>query len=276
MQTLARLLERHGIESPDAEARWIVETSSGIARSQLTLPQTVIDEEAAHRSLSLGKRRAAGEPLQYVTGTVGFRRIELAVGPGVFIPRPETEVVVEAASRRLGAGGTIVDIGTGSGAIALSLADERPDAKVYATERSAEAIAWCRKNLAALRLNVEVFEGDLFMPLPSSLRRAVDVVVSNPPYVAQGELSKLAQEIVAYEPHEALFAGDGGLSMIRRIAEEARSWLKPAGWLVMEIGETQGAAARQLLRELGYADVTIHKDLPGRDRVAEGQWPNNI
>ncbi|MFN2525905.1 MAG: peptide chain release factor N(5)-glutamine methyltransferase [Actinomycetota bacterium] len=269
---VARMLARRGVESSANEARWIVESATGIGSEHLVLADSIIDEEAAHRSISMAKRRIAGEPLQYVTGTVGFRRIELAVGPGVFIPRPETEVVVERAADHLGEKGLVVDIGTGSGAIALALADERPDAKVYATERASEAIAWCRKNVDALGFNVDILEGDLFTPLPASLRQNIDVVVSNPPYVAENELAHLHREIIGYEPHEALLAADGGLAMIERIGAEARSWLKAGGWLVLEIGEGQGDRVRAELWAQGYENVSIHPDLVGRDRIAEGQW----
>lgn len=221
----------------------------------------------------LVRRRLAGEPLQYVLGTAAFRRLELRVGPGVFIPRPETELVAERALARLPRAGVLVDVCTGSGAIALSVADERPDARVLATELSPAASQWATSNRDSLRLRVEISQGDLFAPLPSELAGCVDVVVSNPPYVDPGERSMLPGDVVDHEPPEALFAPGEGTSVISRIASDAPAWLRPNGWLVLEIAETQGSDVRRVLEEHGFADVSIAPDLTGRDRIAEGRWP---
>lgn len=244
-----------GIESPEAEARWIA--------------QAAADRDADE----LVRRRLAGEPLQYVLGTAAFRRLELKVGPGVFIPRPETEVVAERAMARLPSGGTLVDLCTGSGAIALSVADERPDARVLATELSPTASQWATSNRDTLGLPVEIHQGDLFDPLPSELAGRVDLVVGNPPYVDPSERSALPRDVVDHEPAEALFAPKEGTTVIARIATQARGWLRPDGWLVLEIGETQGSAVRDILRASGFFDVSIERDLTGRDRVAEARWP---
>ena len=206
-------------------------------------------------------------------GTAAFRRLELKVGPGVFIPRPETELVAERAMARLPEGGVLVDLCTGSGAIALSVADERPDARVLASELSPTASQWATSNRDSLGLRAEVFEGDLFAPLPSDLAGRVDVVVGNPPYVDPAERSMLPSDVVDYEPSDALFAPGEGTSVIARIASETPAWLRPDGWLVLEIGETQGRAVREILRESGFADVAIEPDLTGRDRIAEARWP---
>lgn len=219
------------------------------------------------------RRRLAGEPLQYVLGTAAFRRLELKVGPGVFIPRPETEVVAERAMARLPNGGTLVDLCTGSGAIALSVADERPDALVVATELSAAALQWATSNRDSSGLDVEIRPGDLFDALPPDLAGRVDVVVSNPPYVDPAERSTLPRDVVDHEPEEALFAPGAGTSVVERIAQEAPAWLRGDGWLVLEIGETQGDAARTILASRGFDDVSIAPDLTGRDRIAEGRWP---
>lgn len=244
-----------GIESPEAEARWIEQGAAG----------RDVDE--------LVRRRLAGEPLQYVLGTAAFRRLELRVGPGVFIPRPETELVAERAMARLPSSGTLVDLCTGSGAIALSVADERPDARVLATELSPTALQWATSNRDATGLRVDVYQGDLLVPLPSDLAGRVDVVVSNPPYVDPGERSALPRDVVGHEPEGALFAPGEGTSVIARIASEARAWLRRDGWLVLEIGETQGGAVRALLERDNYADVSIEPDLAGRERIAEARWP---
>ena len=230
------------------------------------LPGSVVE-----RALELTDRRASGEPLQYVTGVAGFRRLELAVGPGVLIPRPETEIVAEHAMQRLPSGGTIVDVGTGSGAIALSVADERRDARVYATEVSETALGWARKNTINLQLNVDLVRGDLFDGLPRDLAGHVDVVVSNPPYVSVGDADTLPPEVVDHEPEEALFAGTEGLRVIADIGARARTWLRIGGWLVLEMGFDQSDAVLRLLTDGGYEEVAAHPDLTGHLRVAEGR-----
>lgn len=235
-----------------------------------------VSEEATRAAVAMAERRIAGEPLQYVTGVAGFRRLELSVGPGVFIPRPETELVAEKAMTVLPPGGTLVDVGTGSGAIALAIADERPDATVFATETSPDALAWAARNQRSTGARVQLILGDLLEALPSSARGAIDVVVANPPYIGSDEEDQLPHEVKGFEPHGALFAADDGLSVIRRIATDATSWLKPGGKIVLEIGSTQEEAVRSLLAEAGYADVAVSRDLAGLPRCAGGTWPGEI
>jgi release factor glutamine methyltransferase len=238
------------------EAQWIIEAA----------------RDDAH-ALEMARRRAGGEPLQYITGEAYFRRLKLAVGPGVLIPRPETELVTERAMAHLPQGGTLVDIGTGSGAIALAIKNERPDATVYATENAPAALTWARRNIAEQRLEVALIEGDLFDGLSDNLRGKLDVVVANLPYVATGDTESLPIDVGKHEPPEALFAGPDGLALVRRIADEARGWLNPGGWLVLEIGETQGEMVRDLLEGETYQDVTIGVDLARWPRIAEGKAP---
>lgn len=270
MAGIESALQEAGIEVADVEARWIIETAAGRSRAELLIGPPLHDE-VVERAHALAARRAAGEPLQYVTGTAGFRRLELAVGPGVLVPRPETELVAGRAMQRLPVGGVVVDAGTGSGAIALSIADERPDARVVATELSDEAMVWAERNIGALGQPVELIHCDLLSGLPAELRASVDVIVSNPPYVAAGERVMLPEEVVRHEPHQALFSGDDGLAVIARLAAEARRWLRPTGWLVTEMGERQGEDVRRLLEEAGYEDIAVLPDLAGRDRIAEGR-----
>jgi release factor glutamine methyltransferase len=264
------ILEGGGVVYAEREARWLLEAATG--RPSLFEARDVrVGETDEQRALDLARRRAVGEPLQYLTGVAGFRRLELSVGPGVFVPRPETELVAERAMQLLPEGGTVVDVGTGSGAIALSIAGERPDACVWATESSLEALSYAHRNRRALGLAVELVHCDLLSGLPVGLTGRIDVCVSNPPYVPPEERSLLPRDVVDHEPHAALFSGGGGLDVLRRIAGGARDWLRPGGGLVVEIGDRQGAAVVGLLEGLGFLDVRISRDLNGRERVAEGR-----
>ena len=264
------LLQENAVESPETDARWIIEAATGRSPTRKLLERLPVGEAEVESALAMARRRADGEPLQYVTGIAGFRYLELAVGPGVLIPRPETEVVTEVALARLPRGGTLVDVGTGSGAIALAVATERADARVFATERSEEAFAWAVKNRDALGAPVEVLCCDLFDGIPAELRGKVDVVVANAPYVATG--SDLPPEVVQYEPPEALFAGGDGLDVIRRLVDEASVWLRPdRGWLVLEVADDQADAVSRLLDGSGYTQVTIDQDLTGRDRIVSAR-----
>jgi len=265
------ILAEGGVHASGQEARWIVQATGHLDRAHLVDDASNIGREGVAAAEALARRRVEGEPLQYLTGVAGFRRLELAVGPGVLIPRPETEVVAAHAMARLPQAGVVVDCGTGSGAIALSIADERSDARVLATERSREAFRWAAKNRDSLGLEVELISCDLLAGLPAQLRGSVDVVVSNPPYVATTERGILDRDVIAYEPHEALFAGERGLDVIRRLVDGARKWLRPGGWLVLEMGERQAAEVSALLDAAGYREVGVHADLTGRPRIAEGR-----
>lgn len=226
----------------------------------------------AAKVLELVRRRVAGEPLQYLTGLAGFRRLELRIGPGALVPRPETESLAGRAIELLPDGGIAVDVGTGAGPIALAIADEKPGAQVIATDISAEALDWARINREQLGLDVELIRCDLFEGLPNRLRGRVDVVVANPPYISEHERNALPREVVDHEPGIALFAARDGLEIFERIAVGARGWLHPGGHLVSEIGDRQGATVTRLLEFLGYSQVAIRSDLVGRPRIAEGAW----
>lgn len=267
----ADYLEARGIASPHAEAEVIVMHALATDRSGLYAKRP-IGLDAASRVARALCSRCEGVPLQHLTGEQQFLDLVLAVRPGVFIPRPETETVVLCALERLegSAAPIVVDVGTGTGAIALSVKRARPDARVVATDRSADAIALAAQNAARHDLDIELLPGDLLGPLPEQLRARVDVVVSNPPYVTEEEYAALPREVLA-DPRGALL---GGTEVHRRLASDAPGWLRPGGWLVMEIGETQAAAVRAILLER-FVDVGILPDLAGRDRVAVARSPGD-
>ena len=250
---------------------WIIEAVGGLSRADLLSDPRPLEDTVAERVAALAARRARGEPLQYVIGRAPFRHLELTVGPGVFIPRPETELVAERAMQLLPPGGTAVDVGTGSGAIALSIATERPDAVVLGTEESEEALGYAMRNAAEVGAAVELFRGDLLDALPTRWQGSVDVCVSNPPYVPVGERAALPRDVAEHEPHGALFALEGGLATIRRLAASARVWLSPGAWLVLEVGDGQGARVEALLRAMSYRETSSSLDLSGRERIVQAR-----
>ncbi|MGH9273029.1 MAG: peptide chain release factor N(5)-glutamine methyltransferase [Acidimicrobiales bacterium] len=271
-ESVARLADA-GIEDPSQELRWIAERASGRTAAEQV---AALDDPATEREVAavdqMVRRRAAGEPLQYVLGRWAFRTLDLLVDRRVLIPRPETEVVAGLAIDALASlerPAVAVDLGTGSGAIALSLAAERwPHIEVWATDASPAALSVARANLAGLGRRagvIRLVEGDWFAALPDELRGRIDVIVSNPPYVAAG--APLPPEVAEWEPTEALLSGADGLDALRRIAADAPRWLAPGGVLVAEIGETQGAAVVELAKAAGLTDVRIVPDLAGRDRA---------
>ncbi len=226
--------------------------------------------EAAARFDALVARRAAGEPVAYLVGRRGFWRFDLAVTPDTLVPRPETELLVELALARIpvDAGTRVADLGTGSGAIALAIAQERPLATVVATDRSAGALEVARGNAAALGVGNVLFRaGDWLQPLAGE---RFDVIASNPPYIADDD-AHLRQGDLRFEPRDALASGVDGLDAIRAIVRDAPAHLRPGGWLLFEHGWEQSEAARTLLHAAGFAGVETHRDLEGRDRVTLGR-----
>jgi release factor glutamine methyltransferase len=258
------------------EARFICEHAAGLSASEFTeaLDEPVTQRMGLHVH-DMVRRRLAGEPLQYVMGRWAFRHLDLLVDPRVLIPRPETEFVAEVAlrfAREVPGSRTVVDLGTGSGAIGLSLAFELPldDTTVWLTDVSSDALDVARANLAGIGragANVRIGQGSWFDALPTDLHGLVDVVVSNPPYIAVGD-PELSQDVSKHEPFLALFADDDGLAALREVASRAPEWLRSGGWLVLEIGHRQGDAVRSMLGDAGLRDVEIRRDLAGRERVA--------
>ena len=231
----------------------------------------VMDRDVQTAYASLVERRVAGEPVAYITGRRGFWSFELEVTPATLIPRPETELLVELVLARLpyAAGGAVADLGTGSGAIALAIAHERPGAQVVATDASAKALAVAQRNASSLGvLNVAFAQGDWLTPLAG---RRFNLIVSNPPYIEAAD-PHLGQGDLRFEPADALASGSDGLDAIRRIVGDAREHLEVGGWLLFEHGWNQGEAARALLHAAGYAEVVTVQDLERRDRVSGGCW----
>lgn len=269
----ARRLTEAGSDNAAQEARWIVQRAGDFepAELQLVLSEPVTERSAAHFYQML-ERRLAGEPLQHVLGRWSFRTLELYVDGRVLIPRPETELLAEAAleeCERLEAR-LAVDLGTGSGAIALSLVTERPGLDMWATDVSPEALSVASANLAGIgrrAASVRMSEGSWFDALSGDLRGRIDVVVSNPPYVAPEEVTDLPAEVRDYEPEVALVAGDGGLADVAVILAEAPAWLARPGAVVLEMAPHQTVRAAALARKAGFASVTVWPDLTGRDRI---------
>jgi release factor glutamine methyltransferase len=269
------LVETTDVVGERPAARWLCEVASGADRIEEVLEEPATERMVAHLDAMVA-RYQAGEPLAYVLGRWSFRHLDLAVDGRVLIPRPETEVVAGVAielARSRPAPFVVADLGTGSGAIGLALADELPveGVTVWLTDSSPDALDVARANLAGIgrrAANVRIAEGRWFEALPEGT--LLDVAVANPPYVADGA-PEIDDAVRAWEPHEAMFAGPDGLRDIRTIVDAAPCHLRPGGWLVLEIGAAQGPAVERLLLDADYAEVSIRPDLAGRDRIALGR-----
>lgn len=266
----AAYLERHGVESPRRTAEILLASVLGTDRAHL---YSRADGLTASEARLFGRalcQRCRGTPVQHLTGEQQFRRLTLRVRPGVFVPRPETEVLVGAALEALEKvdAPVVVDVGTGTGAIALSVKDERPDAQVLGVDRSPEAVDLARQNAELLGLDVRVLEGDLMQPVPEELRGWVDLVISNPPYVTPEEYRDLPEEVRA-DPEPALL---GGAEVYERLVAEAGRWLDDGGLLAVEIGAAHRDEVVDVF-ELALMDVRVVPDLTGRDRVVMGRRP---
>lgn len=254
-----------GCESPRLDAELLLAAAMGVTRATIVAdPGRELDPDEAWRFGEWARRRRSREPVAYILGTKGFRRLDVQVDRRVLIPRPETEHLVEACLG-LPSGASVVDVGTGSGAVALALKDERPDLRVTATEVDPDAVDVARANARRLGLEVEMLEGDLLEPVAGS----VDAVVSNPPYVAETERAALPADVAVHEPALALFGGDDGLDVIRRLIPMAAD--RGARFIALEIGATQADAVSGLLRGAGFGETEIVADLAGHDRVVVGR-----
>lgn len=267
-------LAARGDDQPRRSAEWLLSAATALSRVEIYAfhdrPLTA-DERAVLREGV--KRRAAGEPLQYVTGEMPFRHLCVRVRPGVLIPRPETEVLVDVALAKLPPQARAADLCTGSGCVALSLAHEREGVTVWATDLSPAAVEVAGDNAVRLGLDdrVTILAGDLFGPLPQELRGRLDLVVANPPYIPSSAMADLPAEVAGFEPGLALDGGPDGLDLARRILAEAPDWLRPGGRIALELDERNvGAAAAEA--STAYTSVAVTPDLTGRPRVLSAVW----
>lgn len=279
---LTRLAAEHlagkGIEDARLDAELLLAHVLDLKRLDLYLQfERPLEPSEVDAYREVIRRRAAREPLQYITGTAAFRELELTVDPRVLIPRPETEVLVGAVldwSRGQARELVALDLGTGSGAIALSLLVEGPFARVVATDTSAEALEVAAANAARTGVEdrLDLRKGPLFEPIGGDPE--YDVIVTNPPYVAESDHATLMPEVVEHEPGEALFAGPDGLELIRRIVAAAPEHIAPGGLLAIEVGPEQAAAVAALVQDHGLMETRIVRDLAGRERVVLGASPD--
>lgn len=285
LRNAARTLASAGVPAPEVDAELLAAHVFGLSRGELAaaalrggelgggdLPG---DSARLDALADLVERRAAREPLQHLTGVAPFRHLELAVGPGVFVPRPETEVVAQLAIDALRAlpepAPIAVDLGTGSGAIALAMATEVPHARVHAAENAVDAFLWARRNVAALAPHVRLAFVDLASAFPE-LDGQVAVLVSNPPYVPDAAIPR-DPEVRLWDPPSALYGGEDGLDVVRTLSRVALRLVRPGGALVIEHGEWQGAPIRQLLASDGWRATATHPDLTMRDRATTALRP---
>jgi len=270
LRDAAARLSEAGVASPAYDAAELLAHVLGTTRSRLPLVDTV-EAHARAAFEELVTRRSAREPLQHLTGSAAFRHVELKVGPGVFVPRPETELLAgwgidraREAGHETGETPVVVDLCCGSGAIALSVADEVPCAKVHAVELDPAAHAWAERNLAATRVDLRL--GDMADAFPE-LNRTVDVVVCNPPYIPLEAWASVAPEARDHDPALSLWSGTDGLDAMRVLESTAARLLRPGGWVGAEHADVQGAsAARVFLADGRWTEVRDHHDLAGRAR----------
>ena len=267
-----------GVDSPRRTAEWLLEDLAGVSRTDLYADPDEVVPEGVHRQLEVAiERRAGGEPLQYIVGHTDFYDLRIQVTPAVLIPRPETEEVVEAALATLGRTDSpwVLDVGTGSGAIALAVKAQRPDAEVFAADVSPAALAVARENASRLDLDLTFVEADaLSSDFAHRVPPTFHLLVSNPPYVPEAEQREMQREVRDHEPDLALFVPDDEpLVFYRALVRHASQILHPGGWLVVETHADGGVAVGEVFSSQGLAEVEVMKDLSGRPRIVRGRRP---
>ena len=264
-------LQAAGKDAFDAEL--LLEKAAGLNRTALFLRgEETLSAETAARYEGFLAERESGRPTQYILGTWEFMGLPFSVGEGVLIPRGDTEILVETILEKQESLRTILDIGTGSGCIPVSLSHYGKFDSVLAVDISPKALGYAMKNAAANHAEISFYESDLFSNVPVEWKGKLDAIVSNPPYIPKEDIAGLMTEVRDFEPRNALDGGADGLDFYRAIVAESRDWLKQGGWLFFEIGYDQGEALRSLLAEAGYAEIGIRQDLAGLDRVAFGKY----
>lgn len=271
LKIIATQLGTVGVEDPDLEAEMILAEELNLHRGRLAAePDRIVPGGRVELIERIVERRMEHEPLQYIFGKAYFMNMWFHVGPGVLIPRPETELLVEKVCREAPPGGEICDLGTGCGTIALAVAFERPDLKVTGVDISLRSMKTAKENRQEWKLDrVELLRSDLFSALPN---RRFDYITANLPYVSPAEYQQLLPEVKDYEPVLALKAEDDGLSIIHRAIITAPDFMKPDGRIIFEIGETQGNAVLEMMSATGkYSDINIIKDYNRHDRFVAGK-----
>ena len=265
VRAAAARLAAAGVASPRHDAEELAAHVLGLSRAKLVLLGR-LPAAAAGRYAELVEQRAARVPLQHLTGVAGFRRLELAVGPGVFVPRPETEVLAGWAAETAGPGALVVDLCTGSAAVALAVADEAAGARVHAVELDPYALAWAERNVRALGLPVTLHRGDVADPcLLADLAGSVDVITANPPYIPAG--ATVEREVAEHDPPAALWGGPDGLDVVRAVERAAARLLRPGGAVGVEHADVQGESVPAVFDRSDWTDVADRRDLAGRPRL---------
>ena len=270
-----RRLQEAGKQAYAFEAELLLEKASGMNRTAFFLQSDrVLSPEVAERYEGFLSERESGRPTQYILGRWEFMGLPFLVGEGVLIPRGDTEILVETILEVQKAKplASILEIGTGSGCIPISLSHYGSFEKIMAVDISPQALGYAVQNAEENHAEISFYESDLFSCVPVAWKGRLDAIVSNPPYIPKAEIATLMTEVKDFEPLNALDGGADGLDFYRAIVAEGRAWLKEGGWLFFEIGYDQGAALRTLLDEFGYTEISIKQDLAGLDRVAIGRY----
>ena len=264
IQLSTEYLTKAGIESPRVDAEWLIADALKLKRMDLYLQ---FDRPLEETDLVLIreriKRRSQSEPVQYIIGDDEFYGLTFKVGPGVLVPRPETELLVDKVLKLVGEQDSVLDLCTGSGCIAISIKKSRPSLNIYASDLSSDALAFARENTRDLEASVDLREGDLFAPFSGM---GFNAICTNPPYVAENEVPIMGRDVLKHEPHMALFSGADGADILRRISREGQIYLEDGGFLISEMGPGQGALLESIFVSDGWVDVQIIKDYSERDR----------